>query len=43
MSINKGRIWGSGMTPKVLWEVVKHAAACAGTGGVSRQAIFELS
>ena len=26
-SINKaGRIWGNGMTPKVLWEVVKDAA-----------------
>jgi integrase len=30
-SINKaGRIWRDGMTPKVLWEVVKHAAARAG-------------
>jgi integrase len=30
-SINKaGRIWGDGMTPKVLWEVVKDAAARAG-------------
>jgi integrase len=30
-SINKaGRIWGNGMTPKVLWEVVKDAAARAG-------------
>jgi len=30
-SINKaGRVWGSGMTPKVLWEVVKEAAARAG-------------
>jgi integrase len=29
-SINKaGRIWGNGMTPKVLWEVVKHAAKAA--------------
>ncbi len=27
-SINKaGRIWGDGMTPKVLWEIVKDAAA----------------
>jgi integrase len=26
-SINKtGRIWGSGMTPKVLWEIVREAA-----------------
>jgi integrase len=30
-SINKaGKIWGDGMTPKVLWEVVKDAAARAG-------------
>ena len=30
-SINKaGRIWGYGMTPKVLWEVVKDAAGQAG-------------
>jgi integrase len=30
-SINKaGRIWGDGMTPKVLWEVVKDAAAGCG-------------
>jgi integrase len=30
-SINKaGRIWGDGMTPKVLWEVVREAAARAG-------------
>jgi site-specific recombinase XerD len=30
-SINKaGRVWGSGMTPKVLWEVVREAAARAG-------------
>jgi integrase len=30
-SINRaGRIWGNGMTPKVLWEVVKDAAARAG-------------
>src|SRR5215472_1181613 len=30
-SINKsGRIWGDGMTPKVIWEVVKDAAAHAG-------------
>jgi integrase len=30
-SINRaGRIWGDGMTPKVLWEVVKDAAARAG-------------
>jgi integrase len=25
-----GRIWGDGMTPKVLWEVVRGAAAAAG-------------
>ena len=30
-SINKtGRVWGNGMTPKVLWEVVREAAARAG-------------
>ena len=30
-SINKaGRVWGSGMTPKVLWEVVREAARRAG-------------
>ena len=30
-SINKaGRVWGTGMTPKVLWEVVKDVARCAG-------------
>ena len=30
-AINKaGRIWGDGMTPKVLWEVVKDTAARAG-------------
>lgn len=30
-SINKaGKIWGDGMTPKVIWEIVKHAAAAAG-------------
>ena len=30
-AINKsGRIWGQGMTPKVLWEVVKKAATAAG-------------
>ena len=30
-SINKaGRIWGDGMTPKIIWEVVKDAAAFAG-------------
>jgi integrase len=30
-AINKsGQIWGQGMTPKVLWEVVKRAAAAAG-------------
>jgi len=29
-SINKaGRIWGNGMTPKVLWEVVSRAAKTA--------------
>jgi integrase len=30
-SINKaGKIWGDGMTPKVIWEIVKHAAQAAG-------------
>jgi integrase len=30
-SINKGgRVWGNGMTPKVLWEVVREAASRAG-------------
>jgi integrase len=30
-SINKsGSVWGEGMTPKVLWEVVKEAASRAG-------------
>jgi integrase len=30
-AINKaGRIWGNGMSPKVLWDVVRVAAACAG-------------
>jgi hypothetical protein len=30
-SINKaGKIWGDGMTPKVIWEIVKHAAGRAG-------------
>lgn len=27
-SINKtGRVWGNGMTPKVLWEIVREAAS----------------
>jgi integrase len=30
-AINKpGKIWGQGMTPKVLWEIVKRAAGAAG-------------
>jgi integrase len=30
-SINKkGRIWGGGMTPKVLWEIVREAASWEG-------------
>lgn len=30
-SINKtGRVWGNGMTPKVLWEIVREAATRAG-------------
>src|SRR2546427_11661122 len=29
-SINKtGRVWGTGMTPKVLWEIVREAASRA--------------
>ncbi len=32
-SINKnGRVWGNGMTPKVLWEIVREAASRAGIG-----------
>jgi len=27
---NAGKIWGNGMTPKVIWEVVKRAAQAAG-------------
>ena len=35
-SINKaGKIWGDGMTPKVIWEVVKQAAQAAGIGEAS--------
>jgi integrase len=30
-AINKsGKIWGDGMTPKMLWEIVKRAAEAAG-------------
>jgi integrase len=30
-SINKtGRVWGGGMTPKVLWEIVREGASRAG-------------
>ena len=30
-AINKaGKVWGEGMTPKVLWEIVKRAAGAAG-------------
>jgi integrase len=30
-AINKtGRVWGTGMTPKVLWEIVREAASRAG-------------
>lgn len=30
-AINKsGKIWGDGMTPKVLWEIVRQAAAVTG-------------
>ena len=39
-SINRaGKIWGDGMTPKVLWEVVKDAATRA---GVEKLAPHEL-
>jgi integrase len=35
-AINKvGRVWGSGMTPKVIWEVVRHAARLAGIGNLA--------
>jgi integrase len=27
---NTGRVWGTGMTPKVLWEIVREAASRAG-------------
>jgi integrase len=31
-SINKaGRVWGNGMTPKVVWEIVREAASRTGT------------
>jgi integrase len=31
-AINKtGRVWGNGMSPKVFWDVVREAAACAST------------
>ncbi len=31
LAINKaGRVWGDGMTPKVIWEVVREAAHRAG-------------
>lgn len=39
-AINKaGRIWGDGMTPKVLWEVVK---AAAGRAGIEKLAPHDL-
>jgi len=39
-SINKaGKIWGNGMTPKVLWEVVK---AAAGRAGIDKLAPHDL-
>ena len=35
-AINKaGRVWGDGMTDKVLWEVVKNAARRAGIGALA--------
>ena len=31
-SINKaGRVWGNGMTPKVVWDIVREAASWTGT------------
>jgi integrase len=36
-SINKtGRVWGTGMTPRVLWEVVRGAATRAGIEKLKR-------
>src|SRR4030095_16830673 len=35
-SINKtGRVWGTGMTPKVLWEVAQAAAQSASIEGIA--------
>jgi integrase len=37
-AINKsGQIWGQGMTPKVLWEIVKKAAEAAGIDKLAPQ------
>ncbi len=42
-SINKtGRVWGTGMTPKGLWEVVRVAAKGAGIES-SRRMIFDVA
>jgi len=39
-SINKtGRVWGTGITPKVLWEIVRAAAERA---GIERLAPYDL-
>ena len=39
-AINKmGRVWGNGMTPKVLWEIVREAALCA---GIDKLALHDL-
>ena len=36
-AINKaGRVWGDGMSPKVLWDVVRAAAARAGIEKLAR-------
>jgi hypothetical protein len=43
-SINKtGRVWGSGMTTKVLWEVVREAAARAGIEKLARMTFGALA
>jgi hypothetical protein len=38
-SINKaGRVWGDGMSPKVLWDVVR---AAAGRAGIDKLALHD--
>ena len=34
-----GRVWGNGMTPKVLWEIVTEAALCP---GIDKLALHDL-